>query len=149
MICHQNWHKEEDRSNCNELTMLPKAAISVCGIFVKPEKQETPICKHSVLEETPKFKHSALGLKFRFFSGGLPTCPGGRASCHFAGYVPASIPADHAESENSGTTKHREEKSGYSLRRKQISLEIGNRKNNILLDILIFCLDLAYHTVFW
>ena len=80
MICYQNWHKEEDRSNCNELTMLPKAAISVCGIFVKPEKQETPICKHSVLEETPKFKHSALGLKFRFFSGGLPTCPGGRAS---------------------------------------------------------------------
>ena len=30
MICYQNWHMEEDRSNYNELTMLRKAAISVC-----------------------------------------------------------------------------------------------------------------------
>ena len=39
VICYQNWHKVEDRSNYNELTMLPKAAISVLGSF--RETQET------------------------------------------------------------------------------------------------------------
>ena len=33
MICYQNWHKEEDRSNYNALIMLPKAAISERGSF--------------------------------------------------------------------------------------------------------------------
>ena len=37
VICYQNRHKEED--NYNELTMLPKAAISVLGSF--RENQET------------------------------------------------------------------------------------------------------------
>ena len=72
MICHQNWHKEEERSNYDELTMLSKAAISVLGSF-----RETRALSNRKLQfvntqsqrklETPKFKHSALGLKFRFF----------------------------------------------------------------------------------
>ena len=39
MICYQNYHKEEDKSNYNELTMLPKATISVLGSF--GESRET------------------------------------------------------------------------------------------------------------
>ena len=106
MICYQNWHKEEDRSNYNELIILnvyPKVRIFISlllptedtsfnfrvielnaclencfqklqlvnvEVFVKRVIQETLICQHSAQRklETPKFKHSALGLKFHFFS---------------------------------------------------------------------------------
>ena len=62
-----------DKSNYNELTMLPKAAIIVLGSF--RETRETVNTQRKL--ETPKFKHSALGLKFRLFSGEQPICPGG------------------------------------------------------------------------
>ena len=77
MICNQNWHKEEDRSNYSAFIMLPKAAILVnLEVFVKPVIQETRICQHSVSEETGNSKVQTLsfGAKISKFS------PGGGAS---------------------------------------------------------------------
>ena len=81
VICYQNWR----RSNYNELTMLPKAAISVLESFqfVNTQSQRKL--------ETPKFKHSALGLKFlKIFR---PPCP-------IAGHVPGNYRKQHFQGVN-------------------------------------------------
>ena len=60
MICYENWHKEEDRSNYNELIVLPKAEISERRSF--REKQETLICQNLVSEETGNSKVQTLSI---------------------------------------------------------------------------------------
>ena len=80
MSCYQNWHKEEDRSNYNELTMLPKAAISVIGSFRETQKLETPNCKHSVSDETENSKVQTLSFGAKVSKNspvGYPSVQGG------------------------------------------------------------------------
>ena len=55
--------------------MLPKAAVSVLGSF--RETRETVNTQSQRKLETPMFKHSALGLKFRFFRGATHLFRGG------------------------------------------------------------------------
>ena len=57
--------------------MLSKAAISVLESFREREKQETPICKHSVSEETGNSKVQTLifGAKISNIFQGWATAP--------------------------------------------------------------------------
>ena len=57
--------------------MLSKAAISVLESFREPEKQETPICKHSVSEETGNSKVQTLifGAEISNIFQGWATAP--------------------------------------------------------------------------
>ena len=63
-------------------------------VFVKSEKQKTPICQHSVSEETGISKVQTLSLGAtisKTFQGGLPISTGGAiAPCPIAGYVSVS-----------------------------------------------------------